>query len=99
MTKPVCKDCRFWWPDHGHAGTGACRLYPPIRLEDGVSSFPAADEDDWCGEFNARPDVEAAMPYNEWLGHIRPIAPDRKVGEAKFVRYICEFHRKNPDRM
>lgn len=66
MTKPECKDCRFWCeqedPD-ADTSVGECRRYPPTipwrEASDQVcpydpNEFPLIHEDDWCGEFKPR---------------------------------------------
>lgn len=68
MTKPACKDCRFWCeqddPD-ADKSLGECRRYPPTipwrETSDPActydpNEFPLVHRDVWCGEFVLRPD-------------------------------------------
>lgn len=69
MTKPACKDCRFWDnEDRGEDDVfGFCRRHAPTpfvaytyqgderRLLDNTeASWPETCLDEWCGEFNPR---------------------------------------------
>jgi hypothetical protein len=54
--KNTCVSCRYW---QGRAGYGECRKYPPVVVDamDGVSTeWPAVATDDWCGEWEKRPE-------------------------------------------
>lgn len=54
-----CESCAFWHRDMEEESIGECRRNPPqiITLPDEggipvpVSIFPAAESDQWCGEY------------------------------------------------
>ena len=51
-----CAGCCFW-ADEGD-NTGTCRRYAPTM----PSGFPATADDDWCGDFEADPEVALMLP-------------------------------------
>jgi len=54
-----CETCAYWESDEAEESIGECRRNPPQVIilpdEDGtptpVSIFPAAEADQWCGEY------------------------------------------------
>lgn len=48
----TCKECYYF--EHGNAGRGKCRRYPPPTCDDDRSTIdeqPNVSTEDWCGEF------------------------------------------------
>ena len=63
-----CELCRFWAQLKAH---GVCRRLPPVpdigpagwsgsvprEADRAYGIWPATDQDDWCGEFRAKPEL------------------------------------------
>lgn len=63
-----CDACRYWWQEKVRrtaAGWGQCRRMPPSLPSDRedklklVGIWPETEADDWCGEWQARDDIES----------------------------------------
>lgn len=59
-----CEGCR-WWAKGGYYGVGECRRFPPDHGPMGnvhqggdfsERRWPKTRDDDWCGEWQARPE-------------------------------------------
>jgi len=51
--KPNCAGCKHYDPTGQSAGTGLCRLLPPI-WNGTLFAWPLCDDSDWCGKHAAR---------------------------------------------
>ena len=61
MDLETCRHCKFYSnDDHEVDGVtytltyGACRRFPPRRIDDNNSGYPIVEDDSWCGEFRKR---------------------------------------------
>lgn len=89
MTKPACKDCRFWerHPDASDSdgAAGKCRVNAPLfSAARFLGQWPLTLGTDWCGEFKEPSSVAMSNDYDEWLNVFsansrlnRPNAPNR----------------------
>jgi hypothetical protein len=58
-----CDECRWWNPPLSEEPSGECRRFPPTveHTNETRSEFPAANYDDWCGEFKPKDDPDEMM--------------------------------------
>lgn len=61
MALEICKNCKFYDSEEFiiedipyPQDCGACRRYPPRRIDGSNSGFPIVDDDCWCGEFKKK---------------------------------------------
>ena len=71
MAKPErCENCRFWDKDSVRGSIAFCNRYPPQMVvfdaaigvrgnQQACEVVPETHRDDWCGEWEAKPDGEA----------------------------------------
>lgn len=51
--KTRCETCRFYDADRGLSFSGKCRRNAPL-VTTAISVWPRVDNDDWCGEYEAK---------------------------------------------
>lgn len=51
-TPQSCSNCHFYQRKKTAPGNGFCRFDPPIRLGEGVSSYPTVFDAAWCGKWS-----------------------------------------------
>lgn len=63
MTRPTCRDCRFWSrsPAPDDATGGECRRHAPVATAD-RAIWPTTASNAWCGDFRPAPPEAIACP-------------------------------------
>lgn len=86
----TCKECRYWESEEIRPDVGWCHRYPPMRAE---NTFPIMKEDEWCGEFKLKHELELCPMC------CKPLGKDAKfqMGNLIPIGYVCAKCYREPE--
>jgi len=66
-----CGECKFWEAEKEQSTLGRCRRHAPKTITNGLSEkhvavttvWPLTTDQDWCGEWSAKVEVEPGVSY------------------------------------
>jgi len=68
MAKESCANCLFLGKDnYMRKDEDVCRRFPPARVDNHNTRYPAIDMDDWCGEWKPNQELQAQSVYIQQL--------------------------------
>ena len=67
MAKESCANCLFLGKDnYMRKDEDVCRRFPPARVDNHNTRYPAIDMDDWCGEWKPNQELQDKHEEAMW---------------------------------